>query len=67
MRRDVRNPFLSGTIGPGGAPQGNVIFGESEKSQSCPLELINRNGDAVSNIIELNNVRMNTTYTTNSD
>jgi len=45
----VENLFPSGTIGIGETRQGIVIFGVPEKSQSCTLELMNKNGDVVSN------------------
>jgi hypothetical protein len=52
----LENPFPSGTIGPGEAQQGNVIFAVPEKSQSYTLKLFDNNGYAISNIPELNNV-----------
>jgi len=63
----LENPFPSAKIVPGEVRQGNVIFGVPEKSKSFTLKLIDVNGNAVSNIIELNNVRTYATYSTNPD
>ena len=63
----LMDPIPFGTIALGETRQGNVIFSVPEKSDSFTLKLVNGEGEAVSNMIELINIRTVPTHSSETD